>query len=360
MRKHLRLAVAGTAARAAAGIVAIGLFAGTGLADPIAALDHAEYAERERASERLIEAVNGELKRLEAMIRDRELTPEQRARLESIGWEIFQRGPRAGMGVSFGGEVPRGVQIGGTVPGFDAADVLAAEDIILEMNGQELDSVDTMRYLIVARDPGDVMRLKVQRQGRVIDAAVRMGAFAQLDARPQQIVPDVMENAWKARLGEWPEAEHRVLTEARLSGPAPATNPFVSSEGFDRWLAHGEPLPPRLTGGGEPTGGLAPCGRLRVRVAGRDLLMPPIPDGLDALRASEQRAVGDTVRAEFSHISGMNRSHFNALRDRMINADAEERERIAETMQLLDERRRNAENRVNEVFDLYDRMPRGR
>lgn len=360
MRKHLRLAVAGTAARAAAGIVALGLFAGTGFADPIAALDHAEYAERERASERLIEAVNGELKRLEAMIRDRELTPEQRARLEAIGWELFRRGPRAGIGVQFGGrDVARGVQISGTVVGFDAHDVLAADDVILEMNGRELDSIDTMRFLIVARDPGDVMRLRVLRQGREIDAAVRMGSFAQLQG-PSQMDQGVLEGAWRFRLAEWGEEEHRSIAEAKLPGPPPAVNAAIRRTEYEGWLAQGEPLPPVLTAGGEPTGGLAACGRLRVLVGGRDLLMPPIRYGIEALREQNQPLMIETVRTELSLISQAISLQARMLREEMINADAERREQLAEKMQLLDERARNATNRANEMFDLYDRMPRGR
>lgn len=358
MRKHLNSALARVSARAMTATAAVCLLAGAALADPIAALDHPEYAQRERASERLLEATGGDLKKLEAMVKERELTPEQRARVEAIGWEIFRRGPRAGMGVSFGGDAPRGVRISGTVQGFDAADVLVAQDIILEINGQELDSMDTMRFLIVARDPGDVMRLKVHRQGREIDAAVRMGSFAQLDQQGQ-IGIDVLEGAWRIRLGEWASPDLQPASEARLDGPPPALNPFVRVPGYDRWLADGEPMPPRLTNGGEPTGGLSACGRLRVRVADRDLLMPPVRYGIDALRMGEPHTVVETVRVEFSQISQAIGNQIRSLRDQMMTADAETRERLTEEMRRLDERARNANNRANEIFDLYDRMPRG-
>ncbi|MCC5786612.1 MAG: PDZ domain-containing protein [Phycisphaerales bacterium] len=374
MRKHLNSALARVSARAMTATAAVCLLATTALADPIAALDHPEYAERERASERLLEAAGGDLKKLEAMAKERELTPEQRARLEAIGWEIFRRGPRAAMGVQFGGrDVARGVRIGGTVQGFDAANVLAADDIILEINGQELDSIDTMRFLIVARDPGDVVRLKVQRRGpeidevregpeideaREIDVSVRMGSFGQLD-QPGEIGLDVLEGAWRIRLGEWPSPDERSASEARLDGPPPALNPFVRVPGYDRWLADGEPMPPRLTNGGEPTGGLSGCGRLRVRVADRDLLMPPVRYGIDALRMGERQMVVETVRVEFSQISQAIGNQIRSLRDQMTNADAETRERLAEEMRRLDERSRSANNRANEIFDLYDRMPRG-
>lgn len=324
----------------------------------IEALDHPEYAQRERATQDLTEAIGNDLKRLEALIRDRELSPEQYARLEAIGWELFRRGPRAGLGVSFGASVPRGVQIAGTVQGFNAADVLLPADIILEMDGRELDSIDLMRYLIVARDPGDVMRLKVVRQGREIDARVQMGSFQQLNGRPTQMEPGVLEGAWSVRVQSWPQREAESESEVQFAGPPAPSNPMVRLPGFDRWLAGGEPLPPPMVAGSEPRGGLGACGRLLVRISGIDLMLAPIPVSVEAIRARSERVMADTINTEMSQTAQVLAQRNRDLEAQRREAGDEEHERITEEIRENEERLRLLRTRSTEGWDLYESLRR--
>lgn len=343
--------------------VALGLVSGASADRPsedlLAALDHAEFAERERATRAMVEAVDGSLRRLESMIAGVEMNAEQRARVEAIGWELFRRGERAGMGVSFDFDrATAGVRINSTVPGFHAADVLAPGDVILEMDGHELDSIDTMRFLIVARDPGDELRLKVERQGRTIGTTVRMGSFAQLNQGTSQIDIDVLDGAWRYRLARW-ESPSQTTADAVLDGPPPPRYDSARRSGFARWFAEGVPNAPRLSAGGEPTGGVAPCGRLRVRFDGSDLLMPPVRLGIDGLRENQPGPVVQTVRDELHEVSAILSSEQRELRERLIGSDEETRERITEAMARVQERTQRVNNRANELYELLERAYRG-
>lgn len=128
------------------------------------------------------------------------LSPEQRERLWRIGYQRFLNSPRAAMGVSFarfdgaGG----GVEISGTVAGFDAGRVLEPGDVIRSMNGAPVNVNDDARATILSHDPEDEVSVEVLRRGEARVVTLRLGRFDQLRNAAD---PDdaVMAAAWERR-----------------------------------------------------------------------------------------------------------------------------------------------------------------
>jgi len=192
----------------------------------IEAMGSADPAERENASRALRMTPGLTIQSLFEILRREDLSPEQRARIERVGADLFESAPRAALGVQFQAVDSNrgGVRIEAAVPGFPAGDekLLEPGDTLVRAAGLELRSYDDLRAAILAHSPGETMRLVVRRmsdeaadlpQGPppepdadgllpgeeelVID--VPLGSFASLN--PQRLPqPSILLRAWETRL----------------------------------------------------------------------------------------------------------------------------------------------------------------
>lgn len=111
------------------------------------------------------------------------LSPEQIERLCQKGEELFANEPRAAMGVSFswGDSSPDGVEISGTIAGFDSQRVLQPGDVIQTLDGIRLTDQSQTRAAIVSHAPGDEVTLRVLRQGEPMVVKLILGDYSNLD-----------------------------------------------------------------------------------------------------------------------------------------------------------------------------------
>ncbi len=169
----------------------------------------AEDLETREGAQAVIQTLDGRmLPQIEHALAGDSLDIEQRQRLVSAGQSVFARSPRAAMGIQFGGPTTDGVMIQNTVAdgNFDAQVKLAANDIILEAGGEPMEGMEDLRIAIISRDPGEVVPLKVMRNGEVFDVAVELGSFADLTG--SRIDSNTAQRSWAARLvrrGIWAE-----------------------------------------------------------------------------------------------------------------------------------------------------------
>ncbi len=70
---------------------------------------------------------------------------------------------------------PQGVLLKSVYPGGPAAQAgLKTGDVVLSVDGAEVDDMQSLNYRIATRKPGDVVRLKVSSDGRVRDTSLRL------------------------------------------------------------------------------------------------------------------------------------------------------------------------------------------
>lgn len=270
---------------AVASLAVVGPAPGQTLGELIDQLDASSHAERERASRLLGQRRDLELAEIERMLRGEELSPEQRLRLDRIAWDRFRTGPRAGMGIQFGGTSIRGVQIGGTVEGFDADRVLRANDVLLEMDGRPIGGQNDLRLEILSREPDEVVELRIEREGTEREVRVRMGSYSDLNAGRGGMQDELLRQAWllrrdrraASRGGAWIEGS---LGPAWASGEEAMHRRELDAGGFEealggweRWVLDGRAMP---VVGGEANGGADRFGMPRVRIAGRDASLPAL------------------------------------------------------------------------------------
>lgn len=170
------------------------------LLDRVAELGSDALAVRDRAQLTLATTPGVPLDAIEELLDSADLSPEQRVRLGAIGLSLFVDSPRAAMGVSFGMRSfeARGVVVTATVPGFQAADVLLAGDIITMMDGVEITEFDGARQVILSFDPGDRTSVTVLRQGQPVEVELTFGSFMEL-AAPTPPSTEVLNAAWNLR-----------------------------------------------------------------------------------------------------------------------------------------------------------------
>ncbi|MCB9845361.1 MAG: PDZ domain-containing protein [Phycisphaeraceae bacterium] len=256
-------------------------------------LDADDVAQRREAEDRLRTRLR--LSDLERMLNSNErLSPEQRLRLETLAWDMFRNGQRAGMGIQFAEEVSYpvpGVRIGATVPGFDAARVLKADDLIVAIGGEPIRERDQVRAEILSRAPGEPMALTVQRGEQRIDTSVVMGAYADLQ-QAASLNDDVLDDAWDRRRERIGMAVPPTITIDAASGSIHVDTRLrgtgrlgLSFERFQAWLLSSEPT---VTVAGESRGGLDQTGRVRTAVAGFDVSLPPVPALSDYLDPEDE------------------------------------------------------------------------
>jgi hypothetical protein len=164
-------------------------------------LDAEDLGTREDAALRIASDPRTNLALVERMLSQggMSLSPEQRERLTRLATGFFRNEPRAGMGVSFARFDGReGVEIAGTVEGFDARRVLRPGDIIRSMSGIPVRFNDEARAVILSHDPGETISVEVVRAGEVRTLSVVLGRFSDLRnaAEPEDAV---LAGAWELR-----------------------------------------------------------------------------------------------------------------------------------------------------------------
>lgn len=165
----------------------------------IADLDSDDLATRDAAANTLAEDPAATLTVLETALQSASLSPEQRSRLDGLAFARFRAEPRGAMGVSFSGLAgPDGVELSGTVGGFDAARHLRAGDVIRAMDGIPVRVNNDARAVILSHDPGDEITVEFLRQGEVRVVTLRLGHFAELRNAAD---PDdwTLASAWEVR-----------------------------------------------------------------------------------------------------------------------------------------------------------------
>jgi len=130
-------------------------------------LDHPDLAQREAATSALAAGASREtMTAIEDAIARPGLTPEQRLRLREAARRIFNARERGGLGVSFSRvRLNSGVEISDTIQGFPARELLRPGDIVTAIDGVRVADSSHMRYMILAKEPGEILEMVVLRTG---------------------------------------------------------------------------------------------------------------------------------------------------------------------------------------------------
>lgn len=165
-------------------------------------LDSADFAAREQASQDIADAADLSTGQIEQALSTSGLSAEQRVRLTWAGYRRFASTDRAALGVSFAtfaSDTP-GVEITQTIEGFDSVNVVQPGDVLLALGGSPILSFDQARVQIVSFDPGDVVELRLLRQGEPVGAMVRLGSLSTLRGGSSAADEALLRGAWGARL----------------------------------------------------------------------------------------------------------------------------------------------------------------
>ena len=180
----------------------------------IASLDDESWAVRESATAMIGNPNEGfELDMLAEVLERGDLSAESRARLRIAARALFGLQPQAGLGVGFGVARDGGIEIASVVPDvemFPAAGMLMPGDFIVGADGRPLVSSDELRSMILSHEPGETLRLVIQRGEEVLDLELPLGSYKFLrGAAP--IVPLIADRAieirWERRGILMPEVE---------------------------------------------------------------------------------------------------------------------------------------------------------
>lgn len=126
--------------------------------------------------------------------------PEVAERLLRLAKRRFMESPRAAMGVQFSrfDAGVGGVEINGTVRGFESETVLRPGDVIRSIGGMPTASQAAARCAIVSREPGERVTLDVLRRGEALQVSLALGSFAEL-SNAIGLDGSTLEAAWCIR-----------------------------------------------------------------------------------------------------------------------------------------------------------------
>ncbi len=182
-------------------------------------LDSDDFEAREEAEAQLATSLVS-VKQIAKELSKNDLSPEQRTRLERIGYVRFERQERAAMGVQFSRSsfLPgSGVTIEHPTEGFDSARVLMAGDVLKSIEGLPILSQLEARPIIISFEPGDEVTVVVERAGETKSLRLRLGSFKDL----QQRSAGGLTSADKRRA--W---QYRLVREGAGPAPKPVVAPF--------------------------------------------------------------------------------------------------------------------------------------
>lgn len=252
--------------------VAAGARAGTPVpAELIDALKAADFRAREDATNQLIGRADFKIQDLDGALKTPGLTPEQRARLLRAVRSRFFDGQRAALGVAFdqfnnfGGNV-----IQRTIRNFPSGAVLRPGDQLIEIDGWTLPggggrfgSSSSARPYIICHDPGDVVPIKINRDGVEMTLDVPLGRFSDLQGEP--LTEMELEEAWRVRAARYhPSADEMIRPDTLPSRGAFSADQRAMNIAIDPtfWSA---------VGGGTARGGrIDPAGELEASRAAID------------------------------------------------------------------------------------------
>ncbi len=186
------------------------------VAELVDRLDSPVFAARRQATTDLLIRRDLTLDAAEWLLTDTSLSPEQRLRLERVALEVFARGPRAALGIQFPRESRDGVRIEAVLDEFPASAMLRAGDRITEADGLPITRQATFRAAILSHDPGEVMVMKLVREGEELEFGVLLGSFARLNVTASPRPGDLLA-AWTLR-----QARQVSLLPAEPIVPKPA------------------------------------------------------------------------------------------------------------------------------------------
>lgn len=166
----------------------------------LASLAEGGFVERELVSRRIETSRYITLEAIETALNRDDLDPEQRQRLLGAGRRKFFTQPRAAMGIQLGPMTVGGLQITGTTPGFNAAEILQQNDVLASINGHAIASVQDLQVAIISRSPGETVPVVVLRGPESMALDVTLGAWSALGQRATPGL-DVLERSWSFRFG---------------------------------------------------------------------------------------------------------------------------------------------------------------
>ena len=197
----------------------------------VAMLEDPVWIRRERAMQLLGDPNEGfELDMLAPIFERPDLSAEARVRLLASARGLFGASTKAGLGVGFGSVREGGVEITSVVPEVDrfpAAAMLKPGDLIVGAEGKQLTTSTDLRAVILSYEPGDFLNLQVERDDRVLDLDLPLGAYNALrGAAP--ISNNVADRAIELR---W----------ARKGIVLHPTDPIGGEISIDSWIEAGYP-----------------------------------------------------------------------------------------------------------------------
>ncbi len=191
-------------------------------------LDSDDYAQRKIATSSLSSMEDFDRAALADVLAGDGLSFEQRERLEGIALTMFQREPRAGLGVQF--DLQRevmGAAISRAIDGFDAARVLQPQDVVVAVDGQRIGGQSDLRFAIISRAPGETLPLTIVRDGEELEVAPVLGDYRMLGSAAPLRVTDLLIawRMWLDRLGmsdgAEPTIDARTDTRSMWAGRPP-------------------------------------------------------------------------------------------------------------------------------------------
>ncbi|MEM1186348.1 MAG: PDZ domain-containing protein [Planctomycetota bacterium] len=276
----------------------------------VAQLDHPSFELREQATAALAaEPTPGLLERLETLMNADDATPEQRLRLRDAAQRVFDQRERGGLGVRFP-QVDRDgpVRIEVTVEGFPAFGLLQPEDRVAEIDGRVVRDSAHMRWLILSKDPGEVLKMVVLRAGRAgqaerINVDVPLGRYNDL-RNPRSPAPSDLYAAYEIRLERRGVVYNPAFRE-RTIGNGLTPMDWLATEGVWPELIDGDAL---LSGAN--TDRVVGADSTTVAAVGGQ---PRAIDGIDAMRAASiryrerqiNRQIGQLDRAPWEQTVGI-------------------------------------------------------
>lgn len=214
-----------------------------------------DHATRARAAEQIAGRSDLKLKDLDEALLRPGLDPEVFVRLVQTAKGKFETSPRAAMGVSFDAMsgLPNLVQK--PLETFPSVKVLKPGDRLIEIDGWQLQSRQldpwsggSARPFIISHDPGDVVPVKLVRDGELITVQLELGRFADL-RNGVPLTETEIGAGWEVRRDRYA----RGLPTVR--GPEVDPGPSVSDEDYQRALeAYRGDMIPINAGGQSITG----------------------------------------------------------------------------------------------------------
>lgn len=153
-------------------------------------------ATRMTAAQRLASDPGLRLRDLEPWLERGDLTAEQRLRLWNAAQRRFAVEPRAALGITADPMPQQSVTLLEVRADFPASGVLRPGDRVMVIDGVRIANMEDLRRAVIARDPGDVVRLRVIRNGETVDLDVPLGRYGGPNFAP---VESYLPLAWTHR-----------------------------------------------------------------------------------------------------------------------------------------------------------------